>query len=230
MTEPAFPKHPLFDSSVNDVPPLASPEVASGMFRFSMRGMAMMVVICSVLAALVSMMGVWQGLAVGLIITVITLVVVFFTGFAFYNPTQQRSSTMAALDVWSIRLVVLITLLFFGAAFAGAGQIAMHYFGQVAVATEMSRRAGFQYEIVEHLYQYQSRKYVKVVSVAAASPAEQAGLGVGDIIVEDSPRELFKRMNENRGRKLSLKVANLPSQQDSAEWATRPVELTVPDN
>lgn len=181
------------------VPPPPSP------FRFGLRELMGLMVVCSLQFALMSYLTVLPGLVVGTLVCMAAFAAVLLGGLI---AGRRNDRLLEQLDAIGIRLVLGIVVLCIGTMFAGGGVMAYQYFVESRAALGMDRELGLLSRRIKIVSNNQEAQGLHVLTVLPGGIADQAGLNAGDVILPGGTLvEHYQMLEQNRGQQVNLNVA-----------------------
>jgi len=194
--------------------------------QFGLRTLLLLMAVCSVQFAVMSYAGVLPGIALSLLLACAAFAGVFLMGILPGVFAVQQVRQLDRLIVW---LMVAILTLFFGTVLAGGGLAAWTTAVRINNEAWLERSIGAGLSRQIRASKTDLHQVLVITSIRAGSPADQAGVKSGEVLVMDSTVEQFYQfLQSNRGSDVELTVAVCgPNQQlDSAPQRT--VTLSVP--
>lgn len=199
--------------------------------RYGIKAMALLTLIAALVFGLISLTGPLVGLFVSFCLSAVALGVFFFVGIVKYRTFTSES--LAFNNSVLVRLGLLTTVLFFGAIFAGGGEITLRYLGKIAAAQEISAAMGFEATQIDNYNNFEESQHCQVETIFPGGEFEKSGILVGDVILNYDFNELFETLQNSQGERIDLEVANAPFNQPIATDVPLPkqrvVTITVPE-
>ena len=194
--------------------------------QFGLRTLLLLMAVCSVQFAVMSYAGVLPGIALGLLLACAGFAGVFLVGILPGLFAVQQVRQLDRLIVW---LMVAILTLFFGTMLAGGGLAAWTTAVQINNEAWLERSIGAGLAREVRVDNNDIRQVLVITSIRAGSPADQAGLKTGEVLVMDTTIEQFYRfLQGNRGSDVELTIAVCGPGQQLDAAPQRTVTLSVP--
>lgn len=203
------------------------PVESSSPFRFGLKTLFALVTICGVQFALITHLGAFLGLLIGIAVCIMGLLILIFTGMLFAGSHSGKA--IDRMDQLAIRLTVAVVVLFVGSILAGGGSLVYKQVGKYYLAAKIKKDLGFTFR---RQYAQLDDEMVRVIVVTSVKPGgafEKAGFRRQDIIVSSTPPyELLKEYDENRGQTVNVAVVSGPTLQSLDKCAQRNLSLGIP--
>jgi hypothetical protein len=195
-------------------------------FRFGLRALMGLMVVCSLQFALMSYLTVLPGLIVGTLLCMTAFAVVLLTGLI---AGRRNDRLLERLDAISIRLVLATFVLCIGTMFAGGGVMAYQYFVETRTALGMDRELGLLVRRIKIVRNSREAHGLQVLTVFPGGIGDQAGLKTGDVILPSGTVvEHYQTLENNRGRQVDLHVAFGADLAPVEDCPQRAVPVVVP--
>jgi hypothetical protein len=194
--------------------------------QFGLRTLMLLMAVCSVQFAVMSYCGVAWGMFVGTLACCLAFGIVFIVGLCLSGQAAEHVRRLDLVIVW---LMASILILFFGTMMAGGGVVVWESVGRIRneARLESSIGAGLMRETL--LEGSEWRQVLRVTSVRAGGPADQAGLKLAEVIVVESTIDRFYQyLEKNRGSDVDLTAANCGPTQPLDKAPKRTVTVSVP--
>lgn len=203
------------------VPPAPSP------WRFGLRALIVLMVICSLQFALMSYLTVLGGLIVGGLLCFAAFTAIVLFGMI---PTRQSTRWLPHLDQLVVRLMLAMVLIFVGSIIAGGGTAAYHAYARIKTEALLEQDLGLSLKPTMVNSQSSVTWGLHITNVKDGGVAHQAGLQKDEvIIVSGTVDEFFQRLNESRGKDMDINVASgVLGGQSIENCPQRSVTLPVP--
>ena len=229
MSSPEF--RPLFRSE-STLPDNAEPIVAEVVppppspWRFGLKALLGLMVVCSVQFAAMNYLGVLGGLASGMgacfaVFATVVLAAMVLSG--------SRKRWLAQLDAIVVRLMVALVVLFLGTIMAGGGTAAWQVYGHISRERSVEQNLGMSLKQVQVIRDNHVISALQITAIEDGGPAHKAGLQQDEIIVTDTTiDELFKLLDTSRGKDVDVNVATGALNMAVERCPQRSVTLEVP--
>lgn len=197
-------------------------------FRFGLQALMLLMAICGVQFALMSYLGILNGLLVGLATCFFVLSGLMAAAIIFWRG--PGTPLMHRLDQLAIRLVVGIVLLALGSFFAGGGMAIYKEVAQWRKAARLQKELGFAADERYIVNRNDVQRGLVVKSVSLGGAFDVAGASPGDVVLceKGSPR-FYEMIEENRGREVSITVAAGADMQPVEKCVARRLDVIVPE-
>ena len=203
------------------VPPTPPP------WRFGMRAILALMVVCSVQFALMNWFGVINGLLLAIALCFLAFSGVFVVAVLL---VRGNSVWLERLDQVGIRLVIAMVVLIIGTVLAGGGKVGVDQVTRMVVRRAMQKDLGLSTERVYVTANNNPLFALEVTSVKSGGVADRAGLRKTDVIlVQDGQVDNFYlELNRLRGKDVSLNVAGKAAHQPLEKCQQWQVSLPIP--
>jgi len=202
------------------VPPPPSP------WRFGLKALLGLMVVCSVQFAAMSYLGVLAGFAAGVFVcfaafTAIILVGPFLTG--------ERARLLPQLDMIIVRLMVAIVILILGSILAGGGTAAWHVMSRIQTERIVEDKLGLSLKEVMIDHKERSTWGLHITVIVDGGVAHQAGLQKDEVIlIEGTVAEYIQMLYSNRGKSVDVNIATGALNKSVESCPQRAVTLAIP--
>jgi hypothetical protein len=194
--------------------------------QFGLRTLLLVMAVCSAQFAVMSYAGVLPGVIISLLLACLAFAGVFLIGMF---PGLFPASQVQHLDRLIVWLMIAILVLFFGTTLAGGGVAAWQSAMRIKNEAWLERIIGAGLKRQMRVDQDGARQVLVVMSVRAGSPADQAGLKTGEVLVMGTTIDQFYRfLQTNRGKDVELTVAICGPTQQLDTAPQRTAVLSVP--
>ncbi|MDX1948425.1 MAG: hypothetical protein SFU86_23760 [Pirellulaceae bacterium] len=195
-------------------------------WRFGLKALLGLMAVCSVQFAVMNYFGVLWGLCLGMLACIGVFAVILLVGMAL---SGNGTRWLARLDVFVVRLMVAIIVLFFGSIFAGGGTAAYHAVARIRTESLVERQLGLSFGRQPFVHKSEFVSCLKITSVTSGSAADQAGLKVGEVLViSGTIDEFLDLMHDNFGKDMDINVATPNGSQALENCPQRSVTLSIP--
>jgi len=196
-------------------------------FRFGLRAMLALVAICGLQFALMSYLGSFWGLLLGLAFCWSLLCVLLVIAILLHR--RKHEPFMIHLNRWAIPVTLAIVILSVSVMAAGGGWVVYDAITRGRMVSRLKDDLGFRSRRTHVIRDAVMVEAILVRSVARGEPFESAGVKKGDvIIVERSVNDFFEVMEENRGGSVTITVAADAENQDVKNCVARQLDVSVP--
>jgi hypothetical protein len=203
------------------------PESVPHPFRFGLKALMLLIAVCGVQFALMSYLGPFFGLLVGLATCFLLLGSLMLTAMLFWRG--QGTPLLHRLDQLAIRLVLGIVVLAIGSFLAGGGQIIYQELSAWRMASRLQNQLGFAATPQRIVDRNDMRWGLVVTSVSNGKPFDQAGVQAGDVIIcQQDTRKFYEMLTEHRGEEVTLTVAAGADTSPLEKCVARRVDVSVP--
>lgn len=217
---------PSSDSTTAPEPIVAEVVPKPRPVQFGLRTLLLLMAVCSVQFAVMSYAGVLPGIALGLLLACAAFAGVFLVGIMPGIFAVQQVRKLDRVIVW---LMVAILTLFFGTVLAGGGLAAWTTAMRINNEAWLERSIGAGLSRQVRVDNTDIRQVLVITSVRPGSPADQAGLKIGEVLVMDTTIDGFYRfLQGSRGSDVELTVALCGPNQQLNAVPQRTVTLSVP--
>ena len=181
------------------VPPPPSP------WRFGLRALMALMVVCSVQFAVMSYLGVLAGMLVGTLVCFAVFGGIVVVGMAL---SGKGARYLPHLDQTIVRLMVALVILAIGTVLAGGGSAAYHTLARVRNEALLERDLGVSLKSMMLNNNNNVVWGLHVKGVRSGSVADLAGLRKDEVIVVDGAVEdFYTLLRQNRGKDVDVNVA-----------------------
>jgi hypothetical protein len=203
------------------VPPAPSP------WRFGLKALLGLMVVCSVQFAAMNYIGVFRGLLLGGVVCFAAFSLIVLAAMALQG---DQTKWLAQLDTIVVRLMVAIVVLFLGSILAGGGTAAYQVYAGIKMERTVEANLGMGLAHVQVVHDNHVVSALQISSIADGGAAHQAGLQTGEVIVvETTIDELIKLLHDSRGKDVDVNVATAAAMNTPVEKCPqRPVTLSIP--
>lgn len=203
------------------VPPAPSP------WRFGLKALLGLMVVCSVQFAAMNRFGVLWGLLFGLAVCFVAFSVIVLGGMALQG---ERTKWLAQLDAIVVRLMIAIVVLLLGTIMAGGGTAAYQVYARLSRERAVEQNLGLSLKHVQVVKENHVVSALQVTAIADGGVAHQAGLQMGEVIVvETTIDELIELLSASSGKEVDVNVATAAAMNTALEnCPQRSVTLPVP--
>jgi hypothetical protein len=203
------------------VPPTPPP------WRFGLRAMMALMVVCSAQFAMMNWFGVINGMLLATALCFLAFTGVFIVAVLL---VRGNSVWLDRLDQIGIRLVIAMVVLIIGTVLAGGGKVALDQITTVVIRRELQKDLGLTTQHVYVIDNNNPRSALEITHVKSGGVADKAGLRETDvIIVQDGMTDRFYLdLNQLRGKDVDLHIAGKAAHQPLEKCTQWDVTVPIP--
>ena len=203
------------------VPPTPPP------WRFGMRAILGLMVVCSVQFALMNWFGVINGLLLAIALCFLAFAAVFVVAVLL---VRGSSVWLERLDRAGIQLVIAMVVLIIGTVLAGGGKVGVDQVTRILIRRAVQEDLGLSTERVYVVDNNNPTFALEVTGVKSGGVADQAGLRKTDVILVQDGQvdEFYVELNRLRGKDVSINVAGNAAHQPLEKCRQWQVSLPIP--
>jgi len=192
-----------------------------------LRAMMALVAICGLQFALMSYLGSFWGLLLGLAVCWILLGVLLVV--AILLRRRRHEPFMSHLNRWAMPVTFDIVILSVSVMGAGGGWVVHDAITRGRMVSKLKGDLGFRYARTHVIRDAVMVEAILVRSVTRGGPFELASVERDDVIIlEGSINDFFQILEENRGGSVTITVAADAENQPLENCVTRQVDVSVP--
>ena len=202
------------------VPPAPSP------WRFGLKALLGLMVVCSVQFAAMNWLGILPGLIAGMM-----LCFAVFGAIVFVAPflTGERARALAQLDAIIVRLMLAIVILVVGTILAGGGTAVWAVATRIQTERLVEQKLGLSLKEVTVMHNNRVVSALHIVAVTDGGAAHDAGVQKDDVIVLDGTvGETIEMLYANRGKDVDLNLATGAVSRPIESCPQRSVTVVIP--
>ena len=194
--------------------------------RFGIKAILGLMVLCGLQFALVAKLGPLWGIFSGFAACLALIGGLLLTAIC-YRP-KGKSRALDYMDQLAIRLTLGVVVLFVAFVVAGGGTFVWQQSVQLRRDSLLRTDLGFTAH-QQYVFTGTDMDSALVIdTIAPGKPFDQAGLRKNDAILLDDDFNLYERLEENRGRDVTLNVAPVQSGLSNTTGPERAVTVSVP--
>jgi hypothetical protein len=202
------------------VPPAPSP------WRFGLKALLGLMVVCSVQFAAMNWLGILEGLVAGGFVCfaafgAIVVAAPFLTG--------ERARLLPQLDAIIVRLMLAIVILVVGTILAGGGTAVWMVATRIQTERLVEQKLGLSLKEVTVMHNNRVVSALHIAAVTDGGAAHDAGIQKDDVIVlEGTVGETIEMLYANRGKDVDLNLATGAVSRPIESCPQRSVTVAVP--
>ena len=202
------------------VPPAPSP------WRFGLKALLGLMVVCSVQFAAMNWLGILEGLVAGGFVCfaafgAIVVAAPFLTG--------ERARLLPQLDAIIVRLMLAIVILVVGTILAGGGTAVWMVATRIQTERLVEQKLGLSLKEVTVMHNNRVVSALHIAAVTDGGAAHDAGVQKDDVIVlEGTVGETIEMLYTNRGKDVDLNLATGAVSRPIESCPQRSVTVAVP--
>jgi hypothetical protein len=202
------------------VPPAPSP------WRFGLKALLGLMVVCSVQFAAMNWLGILPGLLAGM-----ALCFAVFGAIVFAAPflTGERARALPQLDAIVVRLMLAIVILVVGSILAGGGTAMWMVATRIQTERLVEQKLGLALKEVTVTHNNRVVFVLHITAVTDGGAAHEAGIQKDDVIVIDGTvGETIQMLYANRGKEVDLNLATGAVSRPIESCPQRTVTVAIP--
>ena len=202
------------------VPPAPSP------WRFGLKALLGLMVVCSVQFAAMNWLGILEGLVAGGFVCFAA-----FGGIVVAAPflTGERARLLPQLDAIIVRLMLAIVILVVGTILAGGGTAVWMVATRIQTERLVEQKLGLSLKEVTVMHNNRVVSALHIAAVTDGGAAHDAGVQKDDVIVlEGTVGETIEMLYANRGKDVDLNLATGAVSRPIESCPQRSVTVAVP--